>query len=159
MRLGLCMGRISWNDFNVLKSMILGQLNCLLFLEFLHSSTAILDSVTWSLPIRVCLPFRTTPDLVVTQSTTLAVVGKNRLLSPTNILSSRLGKTITFKEVIGSMPQGWIVRRNLRGNSSSLETWTPTQLINEHVSSGEEVIKCFPPATWHNLCYTKDSLK
>ena len=101
MRLGLCMGRISWNDFNVLKSMILGQLNCLLFLV-----PSILDSVRRLLPIRVCLPSRTTSDLVVTLLTTLAIVGQNRLLSPTNILSSRLGKTIIFKEVTGSMSQG-----------------------------------------------------
>ena len=100
-RLGLCMGRISWNDFSVLKSMIFGQLNCFLFLEFFRSSARILDSVLS--PFLICLSSaRSIPDFVGLLKT-FEDAGQNLFLSPTKILSSRLGKTIIFKDVTGSI--------------------------------------------------------
>ena len=78
---------------------MLGQLNCLLFLKFLRSSGSFFESVRS--PFLVCLSKSVDPcvDLL----NTFVEAGQKPLLSPTNIFSSKLGKTIIFNDVTGSM--------------------------------------------------------
>ena len=83
----------------MLKLMILGQLNCLLFLEILRSSVIFLNSVRSSFLVCTSTSVASFVDLL----NTLEEAGQKPLLSETNILSSRLGKTIIFSDVTGSM--------------------------------------------------------
>lgn len=59
-------------------------------------------------------------------------------------------------------PDPWQEYTNLerfRENRFYLETRTPTLHNNKNVSLGSEAIMSLKWATWHNLCYAKDSFK
>lgn len=80
--------------------MILGQLNCLLFLKFFRSSASFLESIRS--PFLGCLSQSVYAGCVDFLNA-LVEAGQKPLFSPIIILSSRLGKTMTFNDVTGSM--------------------------------------------------------
>lgn len=83
----------------MLKSMILGQLNCLLFFAFLGSSGKFLKSIRWS--FLVCLS--KSEAVSVDLQSKLVDAGKKHFLSAVWSLSSTFGKTTIFKDATVSI--------------------------------------------------------
>lgn len=130
--------------------MIFGQLNCLLYLEVLRSSASFLESIRS--PFLVCLSCVVVP--FVDLPNTLEEAGQNPLLSATNILSSRLGKTIIFKDVTGSIASQDQFICGFREKRFRLDTRTPT--LHNICLFLCDVIMSLKSVSWLNLCYAKD---